>query len=144
MSVDKEKLAEILEHLRENISYLEAFKVDSPQAFEENKERYFAIKNLLYEAVMDVIRTGQHIISAQQLEKPKSYKDVIRILGENKVIPNKLADRIQKMGGFRVILAHEYNKVTPERIYELHLRTEDFKDFICQITKFIEFSESKQ
>jgi uncharacterized protein YutE (UPF0331/DUF86 family) len=142
LGVDKERLAEILEHLRENISYLETFKVDLPQAFEENKERYFAVKNLLYEAVMDVIRTGQHIISAQQLEKPKSYKDVVRILGENKIIPGQLAERIQKMGGFRVILAHEYNKVTPEKIYELHLRTQDFKDFIYHITKFLESLEN--
>ena len=138
MDVDKARVTELLEHLRERIKYLQDFRVDSAETLEKSKKDFFALKNLLYEAVMDVIRVGQHIIAALQLEKPKTYRDTLRILGENRIIPFELGRKIEKMGGFRVVLAHDYEKVSTEDIYRLHLKTDDFMDFILAIEQFLE------
>lgn len=92
---------------------------------------------------MDVIKIGQHIIAALQLEKPKAYRDILRILGKNEIIPLDLGERIEKMGGFRIILAHGYERVAFKEVYELHLRTSDFEDFIFHVTRFLDTQQKR-
>lgn len=140
MAVDKKRVTELLEHLDEQIRYIEKFRVGSPKVLEESKKDFFALKNLLYEAVMDVIKISQHTIAALQLEKPRTYRETLHILGENNIIPMELAQRIEKIGGFRVILAHEYERVTPEYVYKLHLRTDDLREFVKAMARFLESS----
>lgn len=140
MEVNKKRVADLLSHLDGRVQLLKTLRVGSLSELEKNEERFCALKNILYEAVMDVIKIGQHIIAALQLEKPQTYRDVLRILGENNIVPEELFKRIQRMGGFRVILAHEYESIDRETVYKLHLRTMDFEEFIYNINKFLEKS----
>lgn len=137
MKLDKEVVQDILNHLVETVDDLESLKVNSIEELKENKERYRAIKNVLYEGIMDVIAISQHLIAALQLEKPRSYSDIFRILRENEVFPQSLFEKFEKAGGFRVLLAHEYRRLRPEKIFELSMRSSDFRQFINFVADFL-------
>ena len=55
-----------------------------------------------------------HIISDQGYRVPKSYADAFKVLGEEKIISNKLLNALVKMGKFRNIVVHHYDKVDAE------------------------------
>ncbi len=137
MELDKEVVQDILSHLSETVDDLESLKVTSPDELKGNKERYRAIKNALYESIMDVLAISQHLIAALELEKPRSYSDIFRILRENEVFPQALFEKFEKAGGFRVLLAHEYRRLKPEKIFELSLRSADFREFINFVADFL-------
>ncbi len=137
MELDKEVVQDILSHLFETVDDLESLKVNSPDELKRNNERHRAIKNALYESIMDVISISQHLIAALELEKPRSYSDIFRILRENEVFPPALLEKFEKAGGFRVLLAHEYRRLKPEKIFELSLRSSDFREFINFVANFL-------
>lgn len=136
--VDREKVARILEHLKKSIDYLKEYKVDSPETLRKNPERFAAIKNFLYEAVEDVIDIGKHLIASLQLEKAETYTQVLERLEGAGAISTELFQESKWMIEFRRSLAHVYRGVTPEEIYQYHLRVRDFERFIFSIGKFIE------
>jgi len=96
---------------------------------------------LSIECVIDI---GQIIISGLRLPRPEEARDVIEILGKNKIIPLSFSKHFSSVAGFRNILVHEYAKVNINKLYE-HLRNDlkDFDFYIRHIVKFIELKEAK-
>lgn len=51
------------------------------------------------------------IISLEQAEKPKDYKEAIMRLGELRVIPMRFAQKFAPIAGFRNILVYNYLEI---------------------------------
>lgn len=87
------------------------------------------------ECIFDI---GNHIIAEDGLGAPVDYEDIIKILGTNRVITKKLAERLHGLGGFRNILVHDYMGIDYELVYSyLKKNLKDFSDFIGEIEKYI-------
>ena len=69
-----------------------------------------------------------HIISDQGYRVPKSYADAFKVLGEEKIISNKLLNALEKMAKFRNIVVHHYDKVDAEIV--VGILKKDLKDFM--------------
>jgi len=95
-------------------------------------ERYF---QLAIECMIDV---GEILIANLRLRKPEDSRDVIDILGENKIFPDKFALHLGPITGFRNLLAHDYLEIDREKVYD-HLQNDlqDFDKFSKHIAKFI-------
>lgn len=81
------------------------------------------------------------IISAERLEKPESYREVIELLGKNNILPREFSEKFAPAAGFRNILVHGYAEVDVEKLYEfLQNNLEDFDEFSKHVAKYLEKS----
>lgn len=87
------------------------------------------------ECVLDI---GEMIISYENLRKPDSYREIIKILGENKILPKEFARRFALAAGFRNVLVHMYAEVDIEELYKyLRNNLSDFDKFARYIAVYL-------
>jgi uncharacterized protein YutE (UPF0331/DUF86 family) len=87
---------------------------------------------------VESIDVGNHIIAAGKLGAPTDYADVLRILGENGVVPVEFVRTLEKMAGFRNLLVHVYSEVDDRQVYGHVTRLEDFERFQNLVIKYLE------
>lgn len=92
---------------------------------------------LAIEAVLDI---GQHIIASSGWELIDDYSDVFAVLEKHKVISTNLAERVEKMAGFRNILVHEYSELDHEQVFGALQK--DLKDLVELAKAYQEFLEN--
>jgi len=103
-----------------------------------------AVERNLQIAIECILDIGNHIIAERGFESPDDNNDIIRILGEEEVMPSDFAERIKGMAGFRNILVHEYTGIDYELLYNyLVNRLDDFREFAKYISMYLEKEESK-
>lgn len=137
--IDYKSIATRLDKLNEYVKYLKSYQKITLAQLKKDYTlqgavcRYF---QLTVECVTDI---GELLISSLGLRKPKDAKEVIIILGENKIISSRFTKRFASVTGFRNILVHEYVKLDISKLYQ-HLRNdlEDFDTYARYIVKFIE------
>lgn len=95
-------------------------------------ERYLQIS---LERMLDI---GEIIISMEKIKRPQSYKEIFRSLGENGILPEAFARKIEPAAGFRNVLVHMYAKVEMDKLHEnLQNGVEDMESFIEYIALFL-------
>lgn len=68
--------------------------------------------HLMIELCADI---GNHVISEQELEVPKSYANIFEILQQSGLISSQLAATMVRMAKFRNIVVHQYTEVDADR-----------------------------
>jgi uncharacterized protein YutE (UPF0331/DUF86 family) len=97
-----------LELLKKYVKILKGYQKHKINELEEDftlraaVERYFEVS---LECVIDI---GEMIISAKNLEKPESYREVIEILGKENILPREFSEKFAPSASFRNILVHGY------------------------------------
>jgi len=67
---------------------------------------------------------------------PKESRESFRLLAQNKIIPQDLSLKLEKMIGFRNILVHEYQQLNIELMIDVvENRLDDLVDFTNLIIK---------
>jgi uncharacterized protein YutE (UPF0331/DUF86 family) len=90
-------------------------------------------------AIQCVLDIGTHIIAGEGFKTPSSNEEVIKILGEEGILPIEFARNLQGMASLRNLLVHEYLEINNERIYSLITRRrEDFIRFAEYIHQYLE------
>jgi uncharacterized protein YutE (UPF0331/DUF86 family) len=96
-------------------------------------ERYF---EKIIGAITDV---AFYVIKLKKLRIPQDDSDAFEVLKENKIIDDKLAQKLKDAKGMRNILAHEYGKIDDEIVFD-SIKDElilDAEEFIKQIKQFL-------
>jgi len=76
-----------------------------------------------------------------ELGIPESDENIVNNLMKNKVISDKLGEKLKSMGGFRNILVHRYGRINDELAFEImNEQLQDFYDFIGEIENFIRWA----
>ncbi|MFZ5800314.1 MAG: type VII toxin-antitoxin system HepT family RNase toxin [Candidatus Omnitrophota bacterium] len=125
--IDYKGIAVRLDKLNEYLKFLKSYQKISFAEFKKDYTLQGAVCRYFQLAVECVTDTGELLISSLALRKPKDAKEVIMILGENKIIPAAFAKRFAPVAGFRNILVHEYLEIDFKKVYQ-HLR-KDLSDF---------------
>jgi uncharacterized protein YutE (UPF0331/DUF86 family) len=87
------------------------------------------------EAAIDL---AMHIVSEKKMGIPQNSRDAFEVLNVNKIIDDKLAEKLKLMIGFRNIAVHNYQAVNIEIVREIiEKHIEDFREFSYQINKII-------
>jgi uncharacterized protein YutE (UPF0331/DUF86 family) len=60
----------------------------------------------------------RHIVSAKKLGIPETYRDLIKLLRDNGILPAGLAAEMEKCVGLRNLLVHRYMLIDYGRLYE--------------------------
>lgn len=115
---------------------LRRYKKYSQQEIEENIDLRGAVERYLYLAVQATIDLAEAAISLKHFRKPTTMSDDFYILEEQGIIDLELGEQLIKMTGFRNIIAHEYEKLNYEIVFDiLNNRLKDIEKFIKIIAK---------
>ena len=118
---------ERIDIVRKNLEKLEGQNVNSGDFY-----HFQGVKHTLQEAVEGCIDIASHIIAEKGFGNQKDYSDYFEELGNQEVISNELADKLEEMARFRNFLVHNYPEIDEERLQRII--DEDLKD----IEKFLE------
>lgn len=121
---------------------LQILQQSSKVSFEElmdNDVLLSAVERNLHIAIECVLDIGNHIIAEKGFETPEDNEDIIRILGNERVIPSEFAGRVKGMAGFRNVLVYEYSGIDYRLLYSyLIYRLDDLREFAHRISLYLE------
>lgn len=139
-------IAERLAIIQNSVKRLKALQAQLPRdQFVRNEDAIDITENRLRRALEALFDLGRHLVVKSGLGVPQDYRSVIEKLKEGQILPADFAQKIISMAGYRNRLIHEYNKVTPEELYEiLEKRLGDFTLFCRYIVSYLERTSEKQ
>jgi uncharacterized protein YutE (UPF0331/DUF86 family) len=142
--IDKSTISRKLEKIKEYVTLLKGYRKSSLKQLKKDLTLQGAVRCYLQLSIECVIDIGEIIISGLRLPQPEDAREVIEILGEQKVIPFSFSKHFAPVASFCNILVHEYAKVDINKLYQ-HLKNDlkDFDSYARYIVKFI-VKESKQ
>lgn len=136
--IDKGLIIDRLSRIRENLRNLRELGAYSKDEFLSDRRNFHSSARQLQISIEACLDVGHHIISRKALRRPKDYKDIFLILGEEKIIPSDFIESLVKMAKYRNRLVHLYWEVSAEEIFDIlrdHLK--DLDSYIKHITEFI-------
>lgn len=136
--VDDAVVYRILNSLNDSMEHLKSKRGISLEAYKKDRDIQAIIERKLETAIQACIDIGNHIVSQQNFGSPSDYGEIFSLLAQNKVIDNKLAEKLTRMTGFRNILIHEYRDILVDKVYEiLQNRLSDFYEFSQAILDYL-------
>ncbi len=140
-----------IERIKDKLAELQVYIAELDEDLPDDEEEYIgerltrrACERTFQLACEDVLDICNLIIAGKTLGLPKDNRDAVRKLAENKIIPKKLADRLEDMVGFTNLLVHRYGKVDDSRAYRyLKEGIDDLYGFAETIEKLIEILITK-
>jgi len=92
--------------------------------FLSNEDLIDAAERNLHAAVEAAIDVGEALVAQMKWRTPQSYRDVVRILVEQKVIDPQLGTSFEQAVVIRNILVHNYVYMTPREVFTQITRLE--------------------
>lgn len=94
--------------------------LDEEQFLDEASwQRRGLVEHFLRLAIESALDVGRHLIAAKGFRIPEEYRQLGRILGENRIIPRNLAEKLVAMAGLRNVLVHLYWDVDYRLLYQI-------------------------
>jgi len=127
-----------LRELKRYAQLLKGYQKHSKKELETDLTLRGAVERYMQLAIEIVIEIGEMIIAEEGLSKPETYREVMEILGKNRVLQPAFAKRLAPAAGFRNILIHRYGELDLNELYR-HLQEDvsDFDTFAMQISKYL-------
>lgn len=122
--------------VKKYLKILTRYQKYSDAEISDNLDLQGALERYLYLATQAAIDLADIVISLKRLRKPSSLKESFEILSEENIIPKSLKEELIKMVGFRNVIAHDYEDVDKNIVYDvLRHRLDDIKEFIKIVEK---------
>ncbi len=118
MMVDKPTLDGLLSNLHTYLAVLRGLAAVPKDAFFSNSDKIGNAKYHFVIAVECAIDVANHVIASENYRFPKDNADSFRVLAEEAVVAEPLADRLRAMARFRNRLVHLYADVSDQRVHE--------------------------
>ncbi len=136
--VDEERLAKYIRELENYLGQLNELKKISKEDYISDWRISYIVERTLHLSLETFLSIGEMIISELRFKKPDSYAEIPKILTENKVIPQQLAEKLIDLAKFRNVLVHEYLYLDREKVYQhLFNDQEIIQEFLNCIKQFI-------
>ena len=120
--------------IKKYLKILENYKKYSINNIKNDLNIKGALERYLYLVIQATIDLAEATISFKDFRKPTSFSESFYILNEEKIISLELTEKMVKMTGFRNIVAHDYENIDYEIVYNvLQNRLIDIKQFTISI-----------
>ena len=104
-----------------------------------------AVERYLYLEAQAVIDLAEAVIAHNDFRKPATMSEAFYILNEEKLIPDKLTEKLVRMVGFRNVLAHDYEDIDYDIVYTvLQKGLNDIESFLKIISKELNVTSSEK
>lgn len=84
------------------------------------------------------IDLGLHVLADVPRPLPDTYRGLFVALARERMISHDLASRLERMAGFRNVLAHGYTDVVAERVHAALKELGDIREFVAELTEHLE------
>jgi uncharacterized protein YutE (UPF0331/DUF86 family) len=108
-----------LEKLREYFQTLRSVQKNDLHRFKKDPFIHGAAERYLHLSIECLLDIGNHIIADRGYRKPETYGEILQILAEEGVIPEKLFQELEGMAAFRNVLVHDYLKLDLDKVYQV-------------------------
>lgn len=133
INVVENKISSVKKYLKT----LERYKSYLRNEIEENIDVRGALERYLYLVVQAAIDLAEAFIAAKGFRKPTTQRECFDILQEEKIISLELAEKLVKMVGFRNVVAHDYEKINYDVVFDI------LQNRLIDIEEFVEIIEAK-
>jgi uncharacterized protein YutE (UPF0331/DUF86 family) len=132
LTVIENKISSIKKYL----NILENYRSLSQKDIVDDIDKRGAVERYLYLAIQATIDLSEAVISFKNYRKPSTMSESFHILCEENVITAELTDQMVKMTGFRNVIAHDYEDLNYDIVYDvLQNRLKNVGDFIDIISR---------
>lgn len=130
--IDRQTVCRRLHALESYAAELERLAATlSRERFDAELGSQWMVEHGLQLAIECLLDVGSHLVAAERLGTPQSYREVIELLGERGILPLDYVTRALSMPGFRNILVHDYLGVDLGFVWQmLHEGPAQFREFI--------------
>jgi uncharacterized protein YutE (UPF0331/DUF86 family) len=106
--------------------------------FEAELSAQWMVEHGLQLAIECVLDIGNHLVAAEQLGTPQSYREVIELLAQRGILPQGFVAGVRSMPGFRNILVHDYLAVDIGVVWDmLQSAPAQFREFMAYIASHL-------
>jgi uncharacterized protein YutE (UPF0331/DUF86 family) len=127
ISVIENKISSVHKYLGILAKYIQFSKDD----ITSDIDRKGAVERYLYLVMQAAIDLSEAVISYKKLRKPSTMSESFHILNEAGIIPPELTEHMVKMTGFRNIIAHDYENLNYDIVYDvLQNRLANIENFL--------------
>ncbi len=121
--------------VRKYLKILQRYRKYSKEEIESNLDIKGALERYLYLAIQSTIDLAEAIIAYKDFRKPTAMTEAFYILSEEGFIPAGLTGELVKMVGFRNIVAHDYERLDYDIVFDvLHHKLKDIDKFLKEIS----------
>lgn len=136
--IDIDLVLKKMELLRKDLHNLEKFQSLTFSEFIEDDIKRASIERFLERITGRLIDINYHILREEYEILPEDYYSSFIYMGKQKIIPESLALEISKSAGLRNALAHEYDKVDDQKIYNsINMALTEVPKYLQKILNFI-------
>lgn len=89
------------------------------EAYLEDPHKVASSRYHLIVAVEASLDLANHLIAKNQFRVPQDNADTFRVLAEEDILPEDLAERLEDMARFRNLLVHRYGTVDDKRVHTI-------------------------
>jgi len=132
MTFDKNLIKENLIELNNIYAELLKYKDIKEEEMISNLSIRWIIERRILAGISIILDIGNHILASQYRIYPDTYEDVLKEMFSKGIISQEIYTKIKGMGSFRNILAHEYIKIDPKKVYQNYKK---FLEIIPEISK---------
>jgi uncharacterized protein YutE (UPF0331/DUF86 family) len=132
MTFDKNLIKENLIELNNIYTELLKYKDIKEEEMINNLSIRWIIERGILAGISIILDIGNHILASQYRIYPDTYEDVLKEMFSKGIISQEIYSKIKGMGSFRNILAHEYIKIDPKKVYQNYKK---FLETIPEISK---------
>lgn len=122
--------------IQKYLTILSQYQRYSREHIEKDQTLKGAVERYLYLVTQATIDLAEALIALKDFRRPSTYAEAFHILNEEKFLLDDLTEKLAKMAGFRNVIAHDYEEVGFEIIYDvLEHRLVDIKEFLTETKK---------
>lgn len=136
MTVDREKIRQKLQFMRDNLKHLESFQGLSLEEFKDNAINEAAATRMLQITIEAMLDMCAHVIAREGWGLPKSYGEIVVVATRNGLSPPDMEETFKKMARFRNRVVHLYEEVDAEELLAIiNSQLEDFRPFMASVVE---------
>ena len=114
-----EVIANKISYIQKHLTLARKYQQYSLAHFLEDVTIKSAVERELYIIAQAVIDLAEAVVAFKKFRKPTTMREALQILGEEKILPQKFLVDFIKIVGFRNALAHDYEDLRFEVVYEV-------------------------
>lgn len=138
MAVDRQILQNLLSKLQKTLSKLERMEFSAEDIL-ENEDIQDLVDRRLQTAIECCIDMATHLSSGLNLSGQDTAGEVFKLLAEEKILNQKLSEKMMKACGFRNVLIHEYLTIDYGIVYQNYSNNlADLREFAKTVVEFLE------
>ena len=103
---------------RKYSTILKRYRGFTKEKIRRNVDVRGAVERYLYLEAQAAIDLAEAVIAHNDFRKPTTMSEAFYILNEEKIISGKLTEKLVRMVGFRNVLAHDYEDIDYDIVYE--------------------------